>query len=158
MQQNNNTQQTFFCRWCNENKTSDHFYMKNGKRNLNKCKSCIRQYYKEYSKTDGYLIAQRKYNYKRRGYDITMPQYNKLLSIHDGKCDICGAIETRSSLKRKFQLSLDHDHKTGTLRGFLCNKCNLLLGFAQDDINVLQNAILYLNKYGQIHTNKDTSK
>jgi hypothetical protein len=39
-------------------------------------------------------------------------------------------------------------HKTNKIRGLLCYKCNLILGFVNDDINILQSAIFYLqNKY-----------
>lgn len=56
-------------------------------------------------------------------------------------CEICRT--PLSMLKRK--LYYDHDHKTNKFRGWLCSACNLLLGCAKDDIQVLEQAILYLN-------------
>ena len=40
----------------------------------------------------------------------------------------------------------DHCHRTGRVRGILCRECNLLLGHARDDTNVLKAAIDYLDR------------
>lgn len=52
-------------------------------------------------------------------------------------CEICGA---------KTKLVYDHNHKTGTHRGWLCRSCNLMLGYAMDDINILTLAVRYLQR------------
>jgi len=57
--------------------------------------------------------------------------------VQKGRCLICTKIPTK-------QLVVDHCHTTGKVRGLLCDKCNFLLGLANDQINVLQNAIAYL--------------
>jgi Recombination endonuclease VII len=54
-------------------------------------------------------------------------------------CEICGQNSFRV-------LDLDHDHKTGKLRGFLCSRCNVTLGKCDDDIKILQKMILYLTR------------
>lgn len=53
------------------------------------------------------------------------------------ECIICG--ETQSK-----QLSIDHDHGTGEVRGALCNRCNLGLGHFRDSPTLLRYAALYL--------------
>lgn len=40
---------------------------------------------------------------------------------------------------------IDHDHKSGVVRGVLCNRCNLGLGYFQDDPQCLINAAVYLS-------------
>jgi len=41
---------------------------------------------------------------------------------------------------------VDHNHKTGFIRGLLCDRCNLLIGEAHENTMVLVNAIKYLKK------------
>ena len=53
-------------------------------------------------------------------------------------CCICGSIK---------KLHIDHCHKNKKFRGLLCNKCNAGIGFFEDNIQKLQNAISYLNHF-----------
>lgn len=62
----------------------------------------------------------RIYNWKRKGINITFSEYEALRIKQAGHCAICGAHE--SSLSRA--LAVDHDHKTGKIRGLLCQTCN----------------------------------
>tara|TARA_B100001093_G_scaffold341204_1_gene325953 strand:+ start:68 stop:799 length:732 start_codon:yes stop_codon:yes gene_type:complete len=52
------------------------------------------------------------------------------------KCFVCE--------KKVGVLNVDHDHKTGELRGLLCSECNLAIGNLKEDIKVLKNCINYL--------------
>ena len=79
--------------------------------------------------------------YLKRKYNITQQQYNELFDKQKGKCAICG--KHQSELKKA--LGVDHDHKTNKIRSLLCDKCNLLLGHANDNVQVLADAINYLN-------------
>lgn len=76
-------------------------------------------------------------------YGITLDEYNNLLEIQDGCCDICKKHFTQF----KKPLFVDHDHETGKVRGLLCNTCNGGIGLLKDDLNILNNAVAYLNKY-----------
>lgn len=67
-----------------------------------------------------------------------------MLEEQHGVCAICGKPETKPNAK---YLAVDHDHKTGEVRGLLCNNCNRALGLLQDNTEVLQNAINYLKKH-----------
>lgn len=49
--------------------------------------------------------------------------------------------------------NIDHNHLTGKFRGILCKECNILLGMAKDNIQILIKAIEYL-KNNQIQENK----
>ena len=44
--------------------------------------------------------------------------------------------------------AVDHCHKNGKVRGLLCRSCNLGIGQLRDDIEVLSNAITYLQWRG----------
>lgn len=72
-----------------------------------------------------------------RFYNITKEEYNKLFEKQTGRCAICFS-------ESKIKLSVDHCHKTGRVRGLLCRKCNLGIGFLKDSVEFLNKAIKYL--------------
>jgi hypothetical protein len=78
----------------------------------------------------------------KKKFDITLDEYDIMLFQQDGKCKICGIHHT----KCKKSLAVDHCHTTGKVRGLLCTHCNMLLGYAQDNINTLKSAIKYLKQ------------
>jgi hypothetical protein len=79
-------------------------------------------------------------------YGINEFQYNVLLESQDGKCAICGNEESRVCQGIVTPLCIDHNHKTHIIRGLLCHRCNSVLGFVGDDINLLRSLIRYLEK------------
>lgn len=81
-------------------------------------------------------------NSKFGKYGITEDDYNDMFVSQNGKCGICGKHQTEI----KAALHIDHNHKTGRVRGLLCSSCNFGIGHLQDDIKILRCAILYLNK------------
>ena len=86
-----------------------------------------------------------------RQFGITLEQYNDMLWKQNGKCAICKNGETIVyKTGRKKMLCVDHNHKTNKIRELLCTKCNILLGSAKEDINILQSAITYLTKHNEI--------
>jgi len=72
----------------------------------------------------------------QRYYDMTIEQYDAMVKEQDGKCRTCGTEPKR--------LFVDHDHKTGKVRGLLCSKCNTALGYANDDPALLRRLAEYL--------------
>lgn len=70
-------------------------------------------------------------------YNITPEQFLVLLDKQEGKCAIC-------SREGGYALHVDHCHKTGTVRGLLCNGCNTGLGKFGDSVKGLEKAIAYL--------------
>jgi hypothetical protein len=62
-----------------------------------------------------------------------------LFDEQDGRCAICS-----EPLVPGPKTHLDHDHKTGQIRGFLCRPCNLGLGFLRDSPERLARALDYL--------------
>lgn len=82
-------------------------------------------------------------------YGADVAYERKLLVEQQGLCAICQKPEVATRGRDKRCLSLDHDHKTGALRGLLCGNCNLGLGYFCDDPEVLLKAIGYLEKYSK---------
>ena len=50
-------------------------------------------------------------------------------------CECCGRIAP---------LQLDHDHRSGAYRGYLCRSCNVFLGHAGDEISGVLKVLAYL--------------
>lgn len=59
-------------------------------------------------------------------------------------CECCGRHSLRVSKRGRFSLHLDHDHVTGSFRGWLCNPCNLAIGMLGDDETGVRRALAYL--------------
>ena len=72
-------------------------------------------------------------------YKMSEEDYNEMLKSQDNLCIIC-----RKEWGGKGIPHIDHDHKTGKVRGLLCQKCNQGLGMFCDDPNLLQCAAGYL--------------
>jgi|GEM_PF-2199944 len=75
--------------------------------------------------------------------------YERLVTEKGNKCEICKEEKIALSPDRtqKRQLSIDHCHKTGKVRGILCKQCNSALGFFKDNVEFLQAAIDYLRRH-----------
>ena len=93
----------------------------------------------------------------QRHYGISYTEYAQMFADQDGVCAICGLEETALIPGRKTSegrsgardLSVDHDHLTGAIRGLLCNACNHILGEAKDNAKVLRAAADYLDKHSE---------
>jgi hypothetical protein len=57
-------------------------------------------------------------------YGLTLEETKELKEKYNGICPICN--------KRKAS-AIDHDHKTGKVRGYICSKCNLGLHYIEDE-------------------------
>lgn len=146
------------CSMCHKYLILLDFYRDNSKSDgrVSTCKKCRKIYeskhYKENKqKYKDYSIKFRINNperYKayhresrlRRLYGLTPLQYDDLFKKQNYQCAICG--ET----KFNYRMAVDHDHKTGKIRGILCHFCNRALGLMKDDINLLNKSIKYLKQ------------
>lgn len=77
----------------------------------------------------------------RTKFGITAEDYFAMLEAQDQKCALCAMPPVG-----KYRLAVDHDHKTGKVRGLLCIKCNSALerfdaceGFLQRVADYLKN-------------------
>jgi len=71
-------------------------------------------------------------------YGLLLEEYNSIKNRQNNLCAICRKKEYEK------ELSIDHCHKTGKVRGLLCQKCNTAIGLLNDDILLLKKTILYL--------------
>lgn len=91
------------------------------------------------------LPAAEKAKRNRQGtlgvYGVSIAQFDQLLQKQKGVCALC---KSPPSGKKTSHLQIDHDHKTGRIRGLLCNECNTALGRLGDDVKGLSRALKYL--------------
>lgn len=106
------------------------------------CKECNNRRGREHYR---FNKKQKQINGLKQNYNISLEEYNKLLEIQNSVCAICKKI-----CKTGRSLSVDHNHKTGKNRGLLCQKCNSILGFMDEDINLLEIIRDYLIKHSDI--------
>jgi hypothetical protein len=77
-------------------------------------------------------------------YNISKEELSNMITLQNNKCKIC-----RRDFKECKRV-IDHDHKTGKVRGLLCNRCNMFLGWVENNIisiEALNNMIIYLKSF-----------
>jgi hypothetical protein len=140
--------------------------MKKRTKNCGKCKisKCYSLFSKDSSRKDGYepycksckTLYRKKYQeknpdkirnswYKRR-YNIDMEEYNEIYLLQNSKCKICDKEKENNISADHDRLVVDHCHKSGEVRGLLCQKCNRGLGYFEDKIENLLSAVIYLDR------------
>ena len=112
------------------------------------CKKCAREWHHKRpdyvrkknaewkSKNPDYALNR----YRLVKYGVTPEDISILRSKQDGKCAGCGL---ELSLVKE---CVDHCHSSGKVRGLLCNSCNLILGYADDRVEILNSLICYIEK------------
>ena len=110
-----------------------------------------KEYNAKYHKENSLEIKERKRKYRlenkhiieskrcMKRYGITLEDKKQLIQDQNNKCLICKCVFTKINKPH-----VDHNHSTGKVRGILCNDCNSLLGFAKENIQILQNSINYI--------------
>ncbi len=144
------------CSVCFEIKEIESFYnsssSKDGK--SYRCKSCdnaARRKWRTRNATRAKRSArERQLRYK---YQLTTDAYNDLLKSQDNKCAICLCEQNSSAygVNISEHFAIDHDHRTGKVRGLLCNTCNRALGMFKDDVGTVSRALNYLSNYQETH-------
>lgn len=142
------------CRICKKSLEIISFNKATGNRDgyRNECKNCQADIYRarkidnpeklrgQWSKASRkYYSGDKRRNKTLRQYGMNEDDYNAMFDLQDGKCYLC---------KSQTVLVVDHCHKSGVVRGLLCNSCNIGLGAFKDDVIVLQRAIAYLARSG----------
>lgn len=62
-----------------------------------------------------------------------------MLLKQDGHCAVC------PSIPKKRRLAVDHNHKTGKIRGLLCYRCNYSIGYLRDSSILARRIADYLD-------------
>lgn len=115
------------------------------------CRSCLRRKLKKNRDNFDYKVKRQasRYKYKQQEreyaikyrYRLTVEQRDELFKKQNECCAICKTNQDTRGF------SVDHCHKTGKIRGLLCNKCNTGLGMFGDNKENLKQAIEYLGDF-----------
>jgi hypothetical protein len=84
-------------------------------------------------------------NTAKKRCGLSSKEYQEMLEESNHRCSICKLPERTLRRGKPMQLSVDHDHETGIIRGILCHSCNAALGHFRDSKIVLASAIEYLD-------------
>lgn len=98
---------------------------------------------KRYHTPEGRLANLRK-SWKRNGINPDVAQ--EALEQHNGTCDMCGTTVSGGS----GGWHVDHDHQSGSVRGILCHRHNVGLGYFSDSVEELEQAIRYLQAHRSV--------
>ena len=121
------------CTLCNSVKLTTEFH-KNSRYKDGFYKHCKKCHYDVYGR-DAHF---------RRSYGISENQYNEVAQKQDWKCKICNQDHHVGQFTR---LVVDHCHKNGGVRGLICQSCNIALGNAKDNPEILRKMAEYLDEY-----------
>lgn len=147
------------CKKCGEIKSLEFFTKEkkclDGVRPI--CLKCYRVTKTTYRRKNKSIIKNANLKYY---YGITFEYYEFMLNKQQGKCAICQNFPKSLTKNGKLKdLAVDHDHKTGKVRGLLCTSCNRGLGNFYDNKDLLIKAIEYISLTQQVpheeeHENK----
>jgi len=106
-----------------------------------RAKSGIAVYCRPCNRTKSQAQRERDPNHNRRAhlrrrYNLSIDELGEMMLEQDNKCAICGTEEGR--------LVIDHNHRTGEVRGLLCDACNCSLGLLKEDPTIIKSLLSYI--------------
>lgn len=131
------------CSKCKKKKLVEEFYKNKSTKDgyHHYCKKCHCDDNKNRYATNPVYRENMRFSNIKYQYGLSLENYNDMLNTQNNVCSIC-----KNDFKTTKTTHVDHNHKTGNVRGILCSKCNNLLGMCNDDIQLLESAINYLKK------------
>ena len=120
-----------------------------------RCTACHNNWLREYyHRSESRQLNQRR-SYLQKKYGVSIEEMAQLLEAQHGLCAICGKLWSECHLEKRLRgktlflqhLYVDHCHRTGRVRGLLCNNCNKAIGLLSENKEHFARAIRYLEKY-----------
>lgn len=125
------------CNYCKETKDPSEFHKRQ-----NHCKRCNSKRNKRWREEnpEAHRLSYVK-GHVRRLYGLSWEEYMGLFDRQEGRCALCSKEHV---LMAVHGLCVDHDHRTGRVRGLLCKKCNTALGVLGDSPDSIRRVLAYL--------------
>lgn len=146
--------------WKNENNGADYY-----RRECKECrkkvarrpdqqeKSTTRRAQWRRANSENYWRSHTNSRFKKE-YGITLEQAFSMLDLQKGMCAnrACGKTIEFGARKKvdKICAVVDHCHKTGKVRGILCDACNKTIGLSGENVNILLGAAEYVAKFDKL--------
>jgi len=132
------------CIKCQQIKSNEEFYNnKKSKDGLHSyCKVCNKFLKTLWANANPEKIKRIRRQQTLKGYGLSFQDYENKLKAQKHGCEICG-----TRMQKNQHLSIDHNHKSGKVRGLLCRKCNSILGRVEGYLERVKTSIAYLEKY-----------
>jgi len=113
------------------------------------CKGCAAAKSSKIYKNNQESENVRRYEARVKAeYGITVEQKDLIFREQGEVCAVCKSPSVRRRVRGRDQTwPIDHDHKTGKVRGILCSPCNMVLGLVGDSEQVLLSMVDYIRKY-----------
>ena len=113
------------CTVCGELKLLTDFNFRKGKVYRSECRVCQNAYCKKhYDENLKHDKNKRKGKMLKHYFGMSLDDFNRMVKDQKGKCKVCG-----DDLVLGKATHVDHDHKTGKVRGILCKSCDNGLGW-----------------------------
>lgn len=114
------------------------------------CLSCCAEYGRNYRKKNPDKVRKwSRKNELRRDFGLEPKDYDKMFVAQNGLCAICYNPESAVINGKIKKLAVDHNHRTGQIRGLLCQRCNVKLAHVED-IEFVIRAKEYLGEYDSV--------
>ncbi len=97
------------------------------------CPQCLAELSREWEQQTS---AKTHESRLRQKYGLELEDHGAIFRAQGGACAICECTDRK--------LVVDHDHKTGEVRGLLCSQCNSAIGLLRDDAEVIVAAAMYV--------------
>ena len=75
---------------------------------------------------------------RERQFGLDRAAFDAKLSAQGGECAVCHRHNPPKRSKRYSDWCVDHDHRTGKVRGIVCYRCNVALGYIEHDDTMAQ--------------------
>lgn len=113
-----------------------------------RCSDCLKDYHKTWRerRRNGEDTRPRILPLKR-SFGLLQVTFDLMLDAQGHACAICRV--PFANVKPNKKVNVDHDHKSGEVRGLLCSACNLGIGAFRDDPALFAAAVQYLRRYGK---------
>jgi hypothetical protein len=121
-----------------------------------KCHECYNEHYREKHRRKSDVERKNVYQERKakttfvsrkndrliRIFGITIDTFDEMLREQNGRCYICS-----KPFSDQLKANIDHNHNTGQVRKLLCSPCNTTLGLLNENPEIFDACISYLNEH-----------